>query len=79
MNPLPQIPYGPIHSFIALDYPLPEKIRNRLKQLSAAVHDSGGDGPQKTAAADALNDYLRQVRNVLGNEHIRREFLPRGS
>ena len=74
LNPAPQQPTGPFMSFHALPHPLPENVQARLKALSLAAHDSGdgGNGP----AFEALDAFLRNARDVLGVEHMRREFLP---
>lgn len=73
MKRAPQVPTGPIHSFVALAHPLPETARQRLRQLSAAIHDAEKDA--KPAATDALDDYVRQLREAIGFEHVRREFV----
>ena len=75
MSPSPQVPDGPFMSFQAIPHPLPESVQYRLKALSIAAHDSGEDhnGP----AFQALNQFLGNVRDVLGVEHLRREFLPK--
>lgn len=73
MKRAPQVPTGPIHSFVALAHPLPEVARQRLRQLSAAIHDAEKDA--KPAATDALDDYVRQLREAIGFEHVRREFV----
>ncbi len=77
MKPAPQVPTGPIHSFVALAHPLPESAQQRLKQLSAAVHDAERDA--KPGAKDALNNYLGMLRKTIGLEHVRREFLHLGT
>ena len=70
--PYPQVPDGNFFSFQAIPHPLPEIVQARLKALSIAAHDSGEDhnGP----AFMALNQFLGIVRDVLGVEHLRREF-----
>lgn len=77
MKPALQIPTGPIHSFVALAHPLPASAQQRLKQLSAAVHDA--EKAAKPGATDALDDYIGLLRNTIGFEHFRREFLHRGA
>lgn len=74
LNPAPQVPDGPFMSFQALPHPLPENVQAKLKALSLAAHDSGdgGNGP----AFEDLDRFLRNARDVLGVEHLRREFLP---
>lgn len=74
LNPAPQQPTGPFMSFQALPHPLPENVQARLKALSLAAHDSGdgGNGP----AFEALEQFLRNARDVLGVEHMRQEFMP---
>ena len=72
--PAPQVPTCPFFSFQALPHPLPETVQARLKSLSLAAHDSGEDG--HGPAFDALDAFLRNARDVLGVEHMRREFLP---
>lgn len=72
--PYPQVPASPFVSFQALPYPLPEVVQSRLKALSIAAHDSGEDHNGPTF--QALDQFLGQVRDVLGVEHLRREFLP---
>lgn len=71
--PAPQVPDGPFMSFQAIPHPLPELVQARLKALSLAAHDSGEDhnGP----AFDALDQFIAHVRDVLGAEHLRREFV----
>ena len=75
LMPAPQVPGGPFMSFQAISHPLPEIVQARLKALSIAAHDSGEDhnGP----AFQALDQFLVHVREVLGVEHLRREFLPK--
>ncbi len=75
LMPAPQVPDGPFMSFHAIPHPLPEIVQARLKALSVAAHDSGEDhnGP----AFQALDQFLGHVREVLGVEHLRREFLPK--
>jgi hypothetical protein len=77
MKPAPQVPTGPIHSFVALAHPLPASAQQRLRQLSAAVHDA--EKSANPAAMDTLNDYVGLLRNTIGFEHVRREFLHRGA
>ena len=74
LTPAPQVPDGPFMSFQALPHPLPENVQARLKALSLAAHDSGEDG--HGPAFEALDAFLRNARDVLGVEHMRREFLP---
>lgn len=74
LNPAPQVPDGPFMSFQALPHPLPKNVQARLKALSLAAHYSGEDGHGQ--AFDELEQFLREVRSVLGAEHMRREFLP---
>lgn len=73
LSPEPQQPTGPFMSFQAIPHPLPELVQARLKALSLAAHDSGEDhnGP----AFDALDQFIAHVREVLGVEHLRREFV----
>ena len=73
--PAPQVPDGPFMSFQAIPYPLPETVQERLKELSIASHDSGEDHNGPTFLA--LDQFLGHVRDVLGVEHLRREFLPK--
>ena len=72
LNPSPQVPDGNFFSFQAIPHPLPEIVQARLKALSIAAHDSGEDhnGP----AFQALDQFLGHARDVLGVEHLRREF-----
>lgn len=76
LNPAPQVPDGPFMSFQAIPHPLPDSVQARLKALSIAAHDSGeyGHGP----AFDALDTFVAHVRDVLGVEHLRREFVRNG-
>lgn len=74
LSPAPQVPDGPLMSFKAIPHPLPENVQARLKALSLAAHDSGEDG--HGPAFDALDAFIRNARDVLGVEHMRREFLP---
>lgn len=69
-----QIPTGPIHSFQALPYPLPDAAQKRLVALSAAIHDASPS--LRKAASDKLSGYLVSLRECIGVEHVRREFLP---
>lgn len=73
LSPAPQVPDGPFMSFQAIPHPLPEIVQARLKALSLAAHDSGENhnGP----AFDALDQFIAHVRDVLGVEHLRREFV----
>ena len=70
--PAPQEPDGPVMSFQAIPHPLPEIVPARMKALSIAAHDSGEDHDGPTFRA--LDQFLGQVRDVLGVEHLRREF-----
>ena len=72
LNPAPQVPDGPFMSFQAIPHPLPEIVQARMKALSIAAHDSGKyhNGP----ALKELDQFLGSVREVLGVEHLRREF-----
>lgn len=72
LTPPPAIPTGPLHSFQALAYPLPEDAQKRLKQLALAVQEAPRDAKQ--AAMTALNDYTATLRNAIGSELCRREF-----
>lgn len=73
MNHAAQVPDGPFMSFHALPHPLPESVQARLKMLSVAAHDAGEhNGP----VFEVFDAYLSKVRDVLGVEHLRREFLP---
>lgn len=73
INPAPQQPTGPFMSFQAIPHPLPESVQERLKALSLAAHDSGED--HNGTAFDALDQFVAHVRDVLGVEHLRREFV----
>ena len=75
LSPEPQVPDGPFMSFQAITHPLPEIVQSRLKALSIAAHDSGEDHNGPTF--QALDKFLGHVRDVLGVEHLRREFLPK--
>ncbi len=72
INPSPQVPDGPFLSFQAIPHLLPEIVQSRLKALSIAAHDSGEDhnGP----SFQALDQFIGNVQEVLGVEHLRREF-----
>lgn len=72
MKPTLKIPTGPIHSFVALAHPLPETARQRLRRLSAAIHDAEKDA--KPAALRGLDEYVLQLRDAIGFEHVRREW-----
>ena len=75
INQSPQVPDGPFMSFQAVPHPLPDVAQSRLKALSIAAHDSGEDHNGPTF--QALDQFLGHVRDVLGVEHLRREFLPK--
>lgn len=76
----PGAPTGPVHSFMALPFPLPEGAQERLKTLSAAItaasanHQS--EGQDAASARRLLADYIGRLRETIGEELIRREFLP---
>lgn len=74
------VPTGPFHSFIALPYPLPPGAQARLQTLSAAVTEATAnnktDGPDAASARRLLDDYIGRLRETIGEELIRREFLP---
>lgn len=70
-NPCPQVPDGPFMSFQAIPHPLPEIVQSRLKMMSVVVHDAG---EQNAMVFEAFDAYLNKVRDVLGVEHLRREF-----
>ena len=72
LNLFPQVPDGPFLSFQAIPHPLPETVRARLKALSIAAHDSGEDHNGPTFLA--LDKFISNVSDVLGVEHLRREF-----
>ena len=73
LSPAPQVPDGPFMSFQALPHPLPEIVQARLKMMSIVVHDAGDpSGP----VFESFDAYLNKIRDVLGVEHMRREFLP---
>lgn len=69
-----KLPDGPIHSFQALPHQLPVAIQQKLKALSAKC--AGLTGDELLQAQTRLNDYSDKVRDVLGFELVRREFLP---
>ena len=75
LSPAPQVPDGPFMSFQAIPHPLPETVQSRMKALSIAAHDSGEDHNGPTF--QALDQFLGHIRDVLGVEHLRREFLPK--
>jgi len=68
------LPDGPIHSFQALPHPLPEFVQKKLKSLSAQC--AGLTGEDLARAQERLNTHLDKVREVIGVELVRREFLP---
>ena len=68
------LPDGPIHSFQALPHPLPECVQQKLKRLSAQC--AGLTGEELARAQERLNAHIDKVRDVLGVEFVRREFLP---
>ena len=68
------LPNGPIHSFQALPARLPECVQAKLKALSAKC--AGLEGEELLQAQTRLNEYADKVRDVLGVEFVRREFLP---
>lgn len=68
------LPDGPIHSFQALPHPLPECVQQKLKRLSAQC--AGLTGEDLARAQERLNAHTDKVRDVLGVELVRREFLP---
>ncbi len=72
LSPEPQVPDGNFFSFQAIPHPLPETVQSRMKALSIAAHDSGED--HRGHAFYALDQFLGNVRDVLGVEHLRREF-----
>jgi len=76
-RPAANVPTGNHFVFPALAYPLPDFVQARLRSLSKGVADSenGHDGPEFRA----LDDYLKALREVLGQDHLRREFLPVGT
>ncbi len=69
-----KLPDGPIHSFQALPARLPECVQAQLKALSARC--AGLTGEELLQAQTRLNEYADKVRDVLGVEFVRREFLP---
>jgi hypothetical protein len=72
-NHAAQVPDGPFMSFQAIPHPLPEVVQARLKIMSVVMHDAGEhNGP----VLESFDEYLNKVRDVLGVEHLRREFLP---
>ncbi len=73
-------PDGPIHSFIALPYPLPKATQDELKSLSMAVHGARSNPDKKavTAAYAALDAFTDSARKVIGVEVVRRIYLPVG-
>ena len=68
------LPDGPIHSFQVLPPPLPEGVQQKLKRLSAQC--AGMTGEELARAQERLNTHLDKVREVIGVELVRREFLP---
>ena len=68
------LPDGPIHSFQALPHPLPECVQQKLKRLSAQC--VGLTGEDLARAQERINTHIDKVRDVLGVEFVRREFLP---
>lgn len=80
LTPPPATPTGPLHSFQALSYPLPAGAQERLKTLSAAItaasanHQS--EGQDAASARRLLADYIGRLRETIGEELLRREFLP---
>ena len=69
-NPLPNMPTGPIHSFIALPYPLPKQCQDRLKDIQHLQEDAR-EGAWKTLD--------NQLRDFFGVEVVRRSFVGVGS
>ena len=69
-----KLPDGPVHSFRALPQRLPESVQHQLKALSAKC--AGLTGDELLQAQTRLNDYSDKVRDVIGVEFVRREFLP---
>lgn len=73
-------PTGPFHSFIALPCPLPAGAQERLKTLSAALKEASAnqkaEGPDAASARRLLADYIGRLRETIGEELLRREFLP---
>lgn len=73
-------PTGQVHSFHALPYPLPPGAQARLQTLSAAVTAASAnqksEGPDAASARRMLADYIGRLRETIGEEVIRREFLP---
>lgn len=83
MSPLtqpPGAPTGPVHSFHALPYPLPPGAQARLQTLSAAVTAAAANHKSEiqdaASARRLLADYIGRLRETIGEELIRREFLP---
>lgn len=74
------VPAGPLHSFMALPYPLPAGAQERLKTLSAAVTAASAnqksEGTEAAGARRVLADYIGRLRETIGEELLRREFLP---
>jgi hypothetical protein len=74
------VPTGPFHSFQALPCPLPAGAQERLKTLSAALKET--KAKQQSESHDAasarrlLADYIGRLRETIGEELLRREFLP---
>ena len=64
LNPLPNIPTGHIHTFIALPYPLPQQAQERLKEAAA------------TRSIKHINLVEEQLRGLIGFEFARKTFLP---
>ncbi len=73
------VPTGPFHSFQALPCPLPAGAQERLKTLSAALKEATAnnktDGPDAASARRLLADYIGRLRETIGEELIRREFV----
>jgi len=76
----PSGPTGPFHSFIALPCPLPAGAQERLKTLSAALKEASAnqqsEGQDAASARRLLADYIGRLRETIGEELLRREFLP---
>lgn len=75
-----QVPTGPLHSFQALPYPLPAGAQERLKTLSAALKEASAnqqsEGQDAASARRLLADYIGRLRETIGEELLRREFMP---
>ncbi len=73
-------PAGPVISFQALPYPLPDKVQALLRTLSAAVtaakDKTGSESQEAKQAQRVLDDCIVRLRETIGEELIRREFLP---